>query len=470
MRPAVEAEKAGIPSVVIATSGFTTLARLLGKASGVEGLRIAEYPGPMGIDNAVQIKDKFKQQVFSDIIDGLTKQVDSRAGAAAKKSRNPSEIVFTGTLDEVNSFFGDQEWTDGLPIIPPTLERVEQFLEYTNRAPGEQIGVLPSANLKAVPLNIAANAIMAGCKPEHMPLLIAAVEALADEKCNLYNVGSTSGLVPFLIVNGPIVRQLGIEYGGQLISKGPNPAIGRAIGLIVKNIAGFRPGKNYMGTFGYPLVFTLAEDEAATPWEPFHVEQGFDKSANTVTVGVTNNWGPSSEPSTTPDKSAAEVALELLCREIPKKFRLYDFPTIGPKAETVMVTLVLSPPVAKLLADAGYSKRDIKEHVYEHGRMPLREFEWITKYTFPRGMTVRQKAEAGVLSKEFLGEPDDMVRILKSPDIVHIVVCGDPHRNRLMSFEGGHTVPTTKEIELPPDWEHRLKESKRYVSTNGGAA
>ena len=347
----------------------------------------------MGIDDATQIKDKFEQRVFNEIVDGLTRQVNTRASDPTQKSRNPSHIVCTGTFDEVNAYFSAQEWTVGLPVVPPTLERVAQFLAYTQLAPDEGVGVLPSGNLKAVPLNIAANAVMAGCRPEHMPLLIAAVEALADEKCNLYNVGSTSGLVPFLIINGPIVRALGIEYGGQLISMGPNPAIGRAIGLIVRNIAGFRPRKNYMGTFGYPLAFTLAEDEAATPWEPFHVEQGYDRSTSTVTVGVTNNWGPSSEPSSTPDKSVAEVAMELLCREIPKKMRLYDFPTIGPKAETVMVTLVLSPPVARLLADAGYSKRDVREHVYEHARMPLHEFEWITKYTFPRGMTVRQKAD-----------------------------------------------------------------------------
>jgi hypothetical protein len=453
----------GIPSVVIATSGFTTLAKLLAKSTGIDGLRIAEYPGPMGIDDAERIAEKMANTVLERIVAGLTQGSDgadsSGPGAAAQK-RGPGDIVFSGTLDEINDYFSAQEWTDGLAIIPPTLERVEKFLRFTDRAPDAQIGVLPAANLRAVPLNIAANAIMAGCRPEHMPLLIAAVEVLADEKCNLYNAGSTSGIVPFLVVNGPIVRQLGIEHGGQLISRGANPAIGRAIGLIVKNIAGFRPGKNYMGTFGYPLAFTLAEDEQATPWEPFHVGQGFDKGANTVTVGVTNNWGPSSEPSATPEKSAAQVSLELLCREIPKMFRLYDFPTIGPKAETVMVTLVISPSIAWLLADAGYSKRAVREYVYEHGRMPLREFEWITQYTFPRGMTVRQKAEAGVLPKEFLGAPDDMVRILKSPDIVHIVVCGDPNRNRLMAFEGGHTVPTTKEIRLPAAWEQMLARPK----------
>jgi hypothetical protein len=398
--------------------------------------------------------------VFERVVQGLTQGAEAAGGVARLENRAPREIIFSGTFDEVGEFFAGQEWSDGLAIVPPTMERIEKFLRYTSLAPDATVGILPPSNLKAVPLNIAANAVMAGCRPEHMPLLIAAVEALADEKCNLYNAGSTSSIVPFLVVNGPIVRQLGIEHGGQLISRGANPVLGRAISLIVRNIAGFRPGKNYMGTFGYPLAFTLAEDESATPWEPFHVEQGFDRSANTVTVGVTNKWGPSSEPSATPDKSAAQVSLELLCREIPKMFRLYDFPTIGPKAETVMVTLVISPAIAKLLADAGYSKKDVREYVYEHGRMPLREFEWITHYTFPRGMTVRQKAEAGVLPKEFLGGPDDLVRILKGPEIVHIVVCGDPNRNRLMAFEGGHTVPTTKEIKLPAEWEKMLGGSR----------
>ena len=443
----------GIPSVVIATAGFPALARALARSSGIEGLSIAEYPGLLGIDNADQIRAKFETKVVDAIAAGLTNETGDSRNARPQIARRIDETVHSGSLREINEYFQDQEWSDGLAIIPPTLEAVREFLQYTDRAPDEEIGILPPSNMRAVPLNIAANAVMAGCRPEHMPILIAAVQALAEDKCNLYNAGSTSGIVPFLVINGPIVRELGIQCGGQLISRGPNPAIGRAVGLIVKNIAGFRPGQNYMGTFGYPLVFTLAEDEELTPWEPFHVEQGFARHANTVTVGVTNNWGPSSEPSTTPDKTAAQVALELLCREIPKKFRLYDFPTIGPKAETVMVTLVLSPSVARLLADAGYDKKMIREYVYESARMPLSEFDWITTYTFPRGLTARQKAEAGLLPPEFMGEPDDMVRILKGPEIVHIVVCGDPNRNRLMSFEGGHTVPTTREIELPAKWK-----------------
>ena len=459
MRPAVEAEKLGLPTVTIATSGFTVLARTLARASGIDGLRIAEYPGPMGIDTPATVREKIGARVVDAVIEGLLREAPGSAPAA--RAGAPSDIVLRGDADEIAREFAEREWTDGLPIVPPTMARVERFLAYTGLAPDAQIGILPAANLRAVPLNVAANAVMAGCRPEHMPLLVAAVEALADEHCNLYNIGSTSALVPFLVVNGPVVRDLGIGFGGQLISRGPNPAIGRALGLMVRNLAGFRPARNYMGTFGYPLPFVLAEDPSTNPWPSFHVEQGFEEGDSAVTVGVTNNWGPSSEPSATLDMSAAEVALELLCREIPKKFRLYDFPTIGPKAETVMVTLVLSPPVAKLLADAGYDKRAIREHVHEHARMPLREFEWITHHTFPRGVTVRQRAQAGVLPPEFMGAPDDRVRLLKGPEVVHVVVCGDPNRNRLMSFEGGHTVPTTRRIVLPPDWSARLAAARR---------
>ena len=169
----------------------------------------------------------------------------------------------------MHEFFRRQQWTDGLPIVPPTLERVEAFLRYTDHAPHAPIAILPQANLEAVPWNIAANAIMAGCRPEHMPILIAAVQAIADEQYNLNNIGTTWGVIPYLLINGPIINQLGIANGGQLISKGPNPALGRALGLIIKNIAGYQPGDNYMGTFGYPLCFALAKMRQTARGNPF---------------------------------------------------------------------------------------------------------------------------------------------------------------------------------------------------------
>ena len=448
MRPAVAIEQLGIPAVVVTATGFTTLARLSAKAGGVDGLRIAEYPGTLGTDAPNVIQEKIRKVLFEKIVEGLT-QDDAGAGSkAGSDDWDPRKIVFSGTLEEVNDFFEANDWTDGLPIIPPTVQRVEAFLRHTDEAPDKHLATLPSANLLATPWNIAANAVMAGCKPEHMPIILAAVEALADEKFSLYNIGSSSGLLPFALINGPIVRELGIACAGQLIARGPNTAIGRAIGLIVRNIAGFRPGKSYMGTYGYPLAFTLAEDEERSPWEPFHVEQGFDKSTSTVTLGVTSNWGSQPEASSGPDNQpVADIALKLMTREICRKARVFDFATIGPKAEHTMVTILVSPSIARCLADAGYTKQSIMEYLYQNAKLPLGDFDWITKYTYPASITVAQKVEVGLLPQEFSGPPEKLVRVLCGPEIVHIVVCGDANRNRLMVLEGGHSEPTTKAIK-----------------------
>jgi hypothetical protein len=352
-------------------------------------------------------------------------------------------IACTGTYDEIDRHFRAQQWSDGLPIVPPTIERVEPFLAHTRRTPDETIAVLPSANLAATPWNIAVNAVMAGCAPQTMPVLIAAVEALGDERASLNNIGSSSGIVPWVLVGGPIAKTLGIESGPQAISRGANPALGRAIGLIVRNIAGFKPGASYMGTFGYPLAFALGESDES-PWPPFHADHGYPRDASTVTVGVTNNWGASPAPYETADQSGALTALQLIAKEVTKKTRLFNFPAIGPEAEKVMVTVLMSPPVARALADAGYSKRDVQTWLHEHATMPLGEFDWVLRYTATMRTTARERAEAGVYPQEFAGKPTDQVRVLSSPDVVHVIVCGDPHRNRLMVMEGGHTEPTTR--------------------------
>jgi hypothetical protein len=453
VRPAVEAERAGIPCVVITTTGFTELARITARASGLEDLPIAEYPGAIGTHHPDDIREKVKGVLFDKIINGLTKPRGGSDLTSISARWVPKKIVFSGTSAEVNTFFSNKGWTDGLPIIPPTIERVKRFLKYTNCSPNEEIARLPPENLMAVPWNIAANAVMAGCRPESMPIFIASVEAIGDETYNLNNIGTTFGLFPYLLINGPIIKQLGIEYSGQLICRGPNPAIGRALGLIIKNIAGYRPGENYMGTFGYPLVFALAENEEESPWEPFHVEHGFDRKTSTVTVGITAEWGSPADCHSTLDKTGAQTALEALCKELTKKVRFYALPERGPDATRNMITLLISPSVAKSLADAGYSKQDIKDYLYENARIPLHELEWSAKYGYSRSMTVRERIDAGLYSEEYLGGPDDMVRLLSSPAIIHIIVCGDPGRNRVMSLDGAHAQPTTKEIKLPVDWD-----------------
>jgi hypothetical protein len=458
----VEGEKAGIPSIVITTTGFTAVARFAAKAGGVEGLRIAEYPGPVGVHPDDLVRANVENVLLGRIIDGITKPIEGGVPVASPPERKPDEIVYRGTPEQITDFFIDQDWSDGLPIIPPTLERVEAFLKYTTRSPNERIAILPQARMEAFPWNIAANAVMAGCRPEHMPILIAAVEAIGDPCYNLNNIGTTWGVAPYLFVNGPIVNQLKIENKGQLISKGPNPVLGRALGLIVKNIAGYKLGKNYMATFGYPLNFAFAENEEDNPWEPYHVEHGFDKTVSTVTAGSTITWGWPPAIYGTSDQTAAETALKFLSIEMTKKPCLARLAERGPQGFRSMITVLLAPPVAKALAAAGYTKQKIREYVYEHARVPFRELEWLLKYGHSEAFTIRDCVRLGLYPEEYLVGEQDTVRVLPSPDVLHIVVCGDPSRNRIMTLWSGYVQPVTKKIELPENWEELLQKIRKH--------
>ena len=448
MRPAIEAEKLGIPGVVVTTTGFTAIAKAVAKAEGMAGMRIGEYPGAVGVHADALVVKNVEEVLFGRIVDELTRPLGGGAAQSSGAARTADEIIFEGSFEEVNTYFRDQEWTDGLPVIPPTLERVEAFLKHTDRSPHERIAILPQANLEAVPWNIAANAVMAGCSPECMPLLIAAVEALADNTYNLSNIGTTWGVLPFLLINGPIAKKLGIENGGQLISKGANPSIGRALGLIIKNLAGYKLGKNYMGTFGYPMNFTLAENEEECPWDPYHVEQGFKKEDSTVTACATVTWGWPPAIYGTADKTAAQTALEFLSIELTKKPCLARLAERGANGFRNMITILLAPPVARSLANAGYSKQQIREYLYENARVPFQELEFLLKYGHSEAFTIRDAVERGIYPAEYLVKQDERVRILPSPDVINLVVCGDPNRNRVMVLWGGYVNPVTKKIEL----------------------
>lgn len=450
MRPAVEAEKLGIPGVVITTTGFTRIARAVAKAEGMADVRIAEYPGAVGVHAEALVEKNVEDVLFGRIVEELTRPVQAAAAGSSAAPRRADEIVFTGSFEEINDYFQKQEWTDNLPVIPPTVEKVKEFLKHTNRAADETIAVLAQANLRATPWNIAANGVMAGCKPETMPLLIAAVEAIADNTYNLSNIGSTWGVLPFLLINGPAAKTMGIETGAHLISRGANPAIGRAFGLIIKNIAGYRMGRNYMGTFGYPQNFTIAENDDENPWDPYHVEHGFAKTDSTVTACGTVTWGWPPAIYGTPDKTAAQTALEFLALEVTKKPCLARLAEQGANGFRDMITLMLAPPVAKSLAAAGYSKQDIREYVYEHARVPYSELEFLMKYGHSEAFTIPDAVARGIYPEEYLkAKPNGMVRVVPKPDIINVVVCGDPNRNRVMVLWGGYVNPVTRKMQFP---------------------
>lgn len=457
MRPAAEAEKVlRIPTAVVSLPGFNQVGKLAAKAAGVPDVPIVEYPGAVGVDHA-EIRDKVVNVLFPQILDALTKPVKSTVVEKADVW-NSKAVVFEGSFEEVNRHFLEQEWSDGLPIVPPTLARVEEFLRYTNRSPDEVIAILPQANLRATVWNLAANGVMAGCRPQHMPLLIAMAQALQEDQFNLDNIGTTWGIMPYVILNGPIVRQLGFNTGAGLISRGPNPSLGRALGLIIRNIGGFRPGRNQMGTFGYPISFCIAENEEASPWEPLHVERGFDRETSTVSVSTTMNWGFQPSPYARDDKTAAQCALEQLCRDAVRKPALALFAERGPTGFVNDMMFVLAPPVAKVLAEAGYSKDDIRQYVYENAKVPLSYMKWELKYAMAEVHTVEEKLQLGTFPKSYDCADDELVPIMPGPEFIDILVAGDPGRNRIKTLDSGYTRVTTKAVELPRNWDQLLKE------------
>lgn len=448
--------------MAIVGSSFEGQSRFIGASQGVDGLRVASYPGAFTTDTAPVVKKIFTDVVIDKIIDELT-----RSGAkedTAKALQDPQQIVCKGTLEDIHRYFFDEMWSDSLPIIPPTKDRIEAFLRFTDRSPHEEIAVVPQAMTIATPWNIAANAVMAGCKPQFMPLLIAVVEAMADPYLNIRDLATTMMLIPYAVINGPIVEQLGIMSDVGAVSRGPNPALGRAIGLITRNIAGFKPGDNYMATWGYPtLGFVVAEDEENSPWEPFHVEHGFDRSTNTVTMGGTMNWGYQTIFGTPEDVEAMGVGLA-------KHIDSTVYPEINyMEHDQNMVMVFMTAPTAKMFANAGWSKQDLVEFLWKNSTITVRELEWCLRHGLrtarkPEQWTMRGVIDSGTydIPESFdKREPDDTLPRLISSDEIHIVVTGDRGRDKAQAMWSWYNKPTTKEIKLPANWDALLKGVKK---------
>ncbi len=448
MRPAIIAEQVGIPSVAVVATSFLPLARDLGRAEGIPDQRLADYPGTLSLESEDVIRERFARLTLGQIVDGLTGPVP--ATSTPPDGERPAAL--TGTADEVDEVFRREGWTDGLPIVLPSAERVEAFLEVTDRNPDEAVVVLAPGRLRATPRTIAANAAMAGCRPEHLPLLVAAAEALGDARFNLEQAGTTGAITPYLLVNGPIIRQLGLEHGIALTSRGPNPAIGRALGLILRNVADLRPGGQAMGTFGYLTPFVLAEDEEASPWEPYHVAQGFERNVSTVTARSTFNWGFQAFPSGTD----AEGLLAIICREIVKHVNLNIQATLGLRS---MMTVLINPSVAQAIARAGYTRRDVQRYLHEHSRVAIGEISFESRYGYCAGgsATIRDLIALGWATPPEWAElpPDATVPVMVHPDLIDVVVCGDRNRNKAMALYSVYNRPVTRRIPLPADWTAR---------------
>ncbi len=262
LRAAALVEKLGIPTASIVATGFLKQADLLIKGLGVP-LAVGEYPGHPMVDSEDELKRKVEEILAPGLLKALTVTAPGLDAGDAEPAQG--DIVFSGTFDQVQDYFYGKLWTDGLPVVPPTKSRVDAFLEFTDRNPDDVLGVLPPEGRAATLHSIAVNGVMAGCQPEYMPILIAAVEAMCDPDFRIEDAGSTPGWEPLVIVNGPIIKELDFNYGQGVMRVGrrANTSIGRFMRMFLRNICGYRipPGAGDKGSIGQTFLVALAEDE-----------------------------------------------------------------------------------------------------------------------------------------------------------------------------------------------------------------
>ena len=334
-------------------------------------------------------------------------------------------------LDELIEFFHARRWSDGLPVVPPTRERVERMLSCTSCKPDEVIATVAPNYGAATVERMAINAVMAGCRPDHLPVLIAAVQAMSVPEFNLQGIQATTNPVAvWLVVNGPVTEQLGVNGGINCLGQGAvaNATLGRALRLILQNIGGALPGEMDRATHGQPgkFSFCCAENEAQSPWEPLHVERGLKGNQSAVTVigaAGTHNMN-------THAKDADD-----LIRVIADTMA---FPTSNDYWINGEPWIILGPEHAEILKAGGLSKADVKRRLWQEsklraGRMAKKELE--------RTQTARTD-ELGLITD------DTMLPVSKDAGGVGIVVAGGPGTHSVYVASFGDTRAVTREIVL----------------------
>jgi hypothetical protein len=283
----------------------------------------------------------------------------SASGPAAKVFR------LKGSYSEINRHYQGQGWTDGLPIVPPTEEDVREFLRFTDREPREVVAVLPPRQGEATVERIAINAIMAGCRPEFFPVILTAVEALADPAFNLDSIQATTHPVaPLIIVNGPIAKEVGINSGYNAFGQGfrANLTIGRAIRLVLMNVGGGLPGTGDRATQGSPakIAYCVAENEEANPWEPLHIEHGFPREVSTITAIACEGPHNIQDHFSYTGLGILKVIAGAMGQAGSNNILAGGHPLLS-----------LGPEHAATIARDGFTKRQVKEFLFEHARFPL---------------------------------------------------------------------------------------------------
>ena len=467
----IAAEYIGIPSVMIAAPGFDTQAKTTAHNNGLPVLRVAVYPGAFASHTEEELKQNTREVLWPQILDMLTEPITQEEidENSQPEAADPQEPIFSGTIDEVNEFFNDMMWSDGMPIIPPTVDRVNEFMKYTDYRWNRTIAVLSPSYRSTLVWHVAINGVMAGCKPEYMPLLIALTKAMTSGEFRR-TLGSTHAWVPYCWANGPVARQLGLDHGQGQINEQANVAIGRFLNLAMLNLAGYYVKQDRMGTFGYPVSWCLAEDDEAclrVGWNPYHVRQGLDLNESAITAASTLLWGNNMPPATTD----GEKIMQLLAWDITERCQL----ALGSGVQFTNRTILMTEEVAAHLQERYGTVDALEDQLIATARRPLYERTFAHFYAnpgsaidpdkvpFAQYMAQLQEEENAEMTNTPEWYACDDAQMLTIPTMAKgetaFIVTGDASRNKIQTMPGGGM--STVAVELPADWD-ALMEEKGY--------
>lgn len=322
-----------------------------------------------------------------------------------------SQRLYADDIDEAIEICYQRGWTDGLPIILPTEARVVSALEYLGEDPQKPLGLIPPKNGIATIEKVVINSVMGGCLPEHIPVVIAAVEAMLEKPFNLNGVQATNGCVsPLAIVSGPIVKRLGFNSGDGVFGGGSraNAAVGRAVRLIMWNMGGAFPGEMDKATLGHPgkYAYCIAENGDSNPWEPIHVETGLKPEDSAVTMFACEAPHHLVTGFGTPQQTLNVISDAMA--------------TIGNNNFLLggQNLVVLCPRAANSLYHAGWSRNDIREYLYENGRVSVAQAS--------KGALYRQDAPDMPNWPKWIdpNDPNGRIPVIRRKEDINIVVAG----------------------------------------------
>src|SRR6266850_228430 len=407
----------GVPTVALHTDKFDRVVRAVAAQNGMPCLRQAFVPQPVMGKTAAELRAYIdgrdpisRRPVMQEVIDGLTRPFGDDERAALEFDRSTPRLVEPATEEALHRLFLDRDWTDKLPIVLPTEERVAAMLAATRRGPDEVVGRMRPTHFREAweytVEKVAVNAVMAGARPAYFPVILALAATGVSARGS-----SSSSLATMAVVNGPVRHEIAMNVGTGAL--GPhnhaNATIGRAYGLLSQNLQGGSvPGLTYMGSQGNNYAYnsiTFPENEERSPWEPFHVQHGFRPTDSTVSVF----------------SGCRATAYTLGLRE--KHWREHVRNMLRGMDPHIPPVFVLDPITARQFIDrGGFTKKDaLIDWIDENAQMPAGEYwdyQLVQNYIYPRA-TFGEEPWASKLR----AAPEQMIQMYKREDI-HVVVVG----------------------------------------------